>query len=212
MPERSLLHWHSVDSLYNFSWRALIAHCPQELASTVTGKATEGGVNWHNCSWLATLESTHICQYLWNNPLWHSAKRCQYDVDGRVFYKIQQTKLMEEYYDGAPPVDIHNHIRQDGLSLETVWWTVRWHHRFFTSTLNFGIIKTNKPFQAFNYFQTSGMNTEHSAFANNLELQLIKNPWQSSLLCPQNTPVHEVATANLQHREPCSCCSELQIW
>ena len=39
------------------------------------------------------------------------AKKQRYDVDGKVFYKeVQRTKLAEEYYDGAPAVDIHNHI------------------------------------------------------------------------------------------------------
>ena len=50
------------------------------------------------------------------------AKKRRYDDDGKVFFKeVQCSKLTEEYYEGAPALDIHNHIRQDGLSLETIW-------------------------------------------------------------------------------------------
>ena len=60
----------------------------------------------------------------------------------------------------------------------------------------FGIIETNA-FLAFNYFRTSGQKAEHSTFTHNLAMQLIKNPWQCSALCP---PLHmsnqEVATTS----------------
>ena len=117
------------------------------------------------------------------------AKKRRYDEDGKIFYKeVQRTKLAEEYYDGAPAVDIHNHIRQDGLSLESVWRTERWYHRFFAAM--FGIIETNA-FLAFNYFRISGQKAAHSAFTCNLAMQLIKNPWQNVEMCSQTQPTHQ---------------------
>ena len=73
-----------------------------------------------------------------------------------------------------------------------LWRTERWHHRFFAAM--FGIIETNA-FLAFNYFRTSGQKAEHSAFTHNLALQIIKNPWQSTV--PYAPAQHEeVALAN----------------
>ena len=87
--------------------------------------------------------------------------------------------LVEEYYNGAPVLDIHDHTRHDDLSLETVWLTERWHHCFFAAMI--GIIETNA-FLTFNYFRTSEQKAEHSAFMHNFALQLIKTPRQGMLL------------------------------
>ena len=177
-----------------FPLKALGVHCPLERGSTVTATAVEDGIDIIAHGWrdrkvhrfVSTCGTT-----LQGTP----AKKRRYDDDGKVFFKeVQRTKLAEEYYDGAPALDIHNHIRQDGLSLETIWRTERWHHRFFAAM--FGIIETNA-FLAFNYFRTSGQKAEHSAFTHNIALQLIKNPWQSMLLSPEIPPIHQnVATTN----------------
>ena len=176
-----------------FPLKSLVAHCPQECGSTVTGTATEDGIEIIAHGWRDRKVHTFVSTCgttLSGTP----AKKRRYDADGKVSYKeVQRTKLAEEYYDGAPALDVHNHIRQDGISLETVWRTDRWHHRFFASM--FGIIETNA-FLAFNYFRSSGQKAEHSAFTCNLALQLIKNPWQSTVLCPQITPAQEVTTTN----------------
>ena len=171
-----------------FPLMTLITQCPQERGSSITMTATE--------------EGTDIIAYGWRDKKVHTfvstcsttlsgspAKKRRYVEDGKIFYKeVQRTKLAEEYYDGAPAVDIHNHIRQDGLSLESFWRTERWHHRFFAAM--FGIIETNT-FLAFNFFRTSGQKAEHSAFTCNLAMQLIKNPWQNVEMCSQTQPTHQ---------------------
>ena len=173
----------------NFPLSVLSANCPLERGSTVTGTATGDGIDIIAHGWRDKKVHTFVST-CGTTLIGTPAKKRRYDTDGKVFYKeVQWTKLVEEYYDGAPAVDIHNHIRQDGLSLETVWRTERWHHRFFAAM--FGIIETNA-FLAFNYFRTSGQKVEHSAFTHNLALQLIKNPWQSTV--PYAPAQHEEVT------------------
>ena len=104
--------------------------------------------------------------------------------------------MIEKYFNGAPAVDIHNHVRQDGLSLETVWRTDRWHHHFYASM--FGIIDTNA-FLAFNYFRTCGQKAEHSYFTGELALQLIRNPWLSTISASPAQPTSQTASSGGNH-------------
>jgi len=71
------------------------------------------------------------------------SRKKRYDSDGNIVVKeVPRPKIVEEYFDGTPSIDIHNHIRQSGLALEQVWNTKRWQNRIFASI--FGIIETNK--------------------------------------------------------------------
>lgn len=102
------------------------------------------------------------------------AKKKRTDETGRPIIKeVPRPKLVEEYFDGAPAIDIHNHIRQSGLALEVAWNTQKWHHRMFASL--FGIIEANA-YLALRYFKRD-FSMKHSEFTEALALQLIKNPW-----------------------------------
>ena len=71
-----------------------------------------------------------------------AARKRRIDDDGHVFYKtVKRPKLVEDYSDGAPALDIHNHLCQDGLALESPWGTHKGYHRVYASLL--GIIETN---------------------------------------------------------------------
>ena len=104
--------------------------------------------------------------------------------------------MIEDYFDNAPAVDIHNHDRQDGLSLETVWRTDRWHHCLYASM--FSIIETNA-FLAFNYFRTCGQKAKHSYFTGKLALQLIRNPWLSTIPASPAQPTSQTASGTGNH-------------
>ena len=81
-----------------------------------------------------------------------------------VFYKtLKWPKLVEEYHDAAPALDIHNHLCQDGLALESAWGIHKWYHRVYASLL--GIIETNAyVYLAHNYFQSQIQETSHVDF------------------------------------------------
>ncbi|CAG9822188.1 unnamed protein product [Phaedon cochleariae] len=101
------------------------------------------------------------------------AKKKRTDATGETTIKeVPRTQLVQEYFDGAPAIDIHNHIRQSGLALEDVWNTQRWEHRMFSSI--FGIIETNA-FLSYKYFK-GDQSIKHSDFTEALALQLINNP------------------------------------
>ena len=67
----------------------------------------------------------------------HPHKKKPYHVseDGKsseAFFKtVKRHKLVEEYFDSAGKIDIHNHLRQGSLALEVAWGTKKWYHRFF---------------------------------------------------------------------------------
>jgi hypothetical protein len=104
-------------------------------------------------------------------------KKRRTDESGRIIIKeVPRPKIVEEYFDGAPSIDIHNHIRQSGLALEEVWNTQKWHHRMFASL--FGIIETNASL-AFKYFRKD-TTIKHSHFTESLALQLIHNTWDNN--------------------------------
>jgi hypothetical protein len=44
---------------------------------------------------------------------------------------IPRPKYVEKYYNACGAVDIWNHFRQGGESLEDVWNTMDWRHRIF---------------------------------------------------------------------------------
>ncbi|KAJ8897576.1 hypothetical protein PR048_002925 [Dryococelus australis] len=61
--------------------------------------------------WERTCSSTHS-----GEPI----KKKRVDGDGNIYFKeIGRPKLVEEYHMGPSAIEVHNHIRQDGLSLET---------------------------------------------------------------------------------------------
>lgn len=76
------------------------------------------------------------------NP--HQKKRLRVSPTGEteVYYKqVQQPRIVELYFAGAPAVDVHNHYRQGGLALEKCLQTKTWWMRVFCTML--GIIETD---------------------------------------------------------------------
>ena len=54
--------------------------------------------------------------------------------------KVKRPAVVEQYFDGANAIDIHNHLRQGGLELERHWQTQTWWHRNFATII--GICET----------------------------------------------------------------------
>jgi hypothetical protein len=50
--------------------------------------------------------------------------QCKTDNEGHSYsYEVPRIQFVQEYFEGAPAIDVHNHIRQAGLALEQVWNT-----------------------------------------------------------------------------------------
>lgn len=59
------------------------------------------------------------------------------------YYKeVKQPSVVEQYFNAANTIDIHNHYRQGGLQLERRWHTHTWWHRNFATLI--GICETKK--------------------------------------------------------------------
>ncbi|CAG4969696.1 unnamed protein product [Parnassius apollo] len=52
------------------------------------------------------------------------SRKRRWDDEGNLFFReVARPKLIQQYFDGAAAIDIHNHIRQNGLALEKAWGT-----------------------------------------------------------------------------------------
>ena len=74
---------------------------------------------------------------------------------------VNRSKLVEEYFDSASVIDINNHVRQGGLSLETAWKTQNWSSRVISIIL--GIIETDA-YLMWKHFHPDGRNWDHASF------------------------------------------------
>lgn len=166
----------------NYPIKELRERCPETRGQFAVATTTvNNNINLTGLSWRDKKVHTFVSTCgttLEGQP----AKKKRTDENGAYIIKeVPRPHLVEEYFEGAPAVDIHNHIRQSGLALEEVWNTQRWHHRIYASVL--GIIETNA-FLAFKYFKRDA-SSKHSDFTEALALQLINNPWVAE------TPVQE---------------------
>ncbi|XP_051167804.1 uncharacterized protein LOC127285709 [Leptopilina boulardi] len=149
------------------------ARCPKKSGKKAVATATVNGTDLTCVAWKDKKVFTFIgsCGTTLNGE---PAKKNRIDADGNVAIKIvPRPKIVEEYFDGAPAIDIHNHIRQSGLALENSWSTQQWHHRMFASL--FGIIEANA-YLAFKFFKKE-KSLKHSTFVEALSQQLFNNQW-----------------------------------
>ncbi|KAL5490747.1 hypothetical protein EMCRGX_G015926 [Ephydatia muelleri] len=135
----------------------------------------------------------------------HTKKRYRVSEDGEsseIFYKtVKRPKLVEEYFDSASKIDVHNHLRQGSLALEEAWGTRKWHHRVFASIL--GMVEVDA-FLLYSALHLDGKSMEHRTFTERLALSLITNtygvpvsPHTRSLRSPQQSESASTDTAHL---------------
>lgn len=149
----------------NFPLKKLTEKTPSKGSSLIAvGKSNN--IDLYVISWRDRKLHTFVSSCGTSLPGTPARKR-RYDHCGTVRFKeISRPKIVETYFDGAPSIDIHNHIRQSGLALEQVWKTHKWTHRIFASLL--GVIETNT-FLAFNYFiKPENEKLDHDTFTTNL--------------------------------------------
>lgn len=86
---------------------------------------------------------------------------------------MKRPAVVEQYFDGANAIDIHNHLRQGGLELEWHWQTQTCWHRNFATII--GICETDAflTFQRFHPNKTLTNNLSHREFTERLSLQLL---------------------------------------
>lgn len=146
--------------------------CPQGKGEFVSATTTIDSVKLTCLAWRDKKIHTFVSTCSTTLP-GEPVRKKRYDDEGNIVIKeVTRPKMVEEYFEGAPSIDIHNHIRQSGLALERVWNTQRWQHRMFASL--FGIIETNA-YLAYKYFKKEP-NLNHTDFTEQLALQLINHP------------------------------------
>ncbi|CAG4997474.1 unnamed protein product [Parnassius apollo] len=116
------------------------------------------------------------------------SRKRRWDDEGNLFFReVARPKLVQRYFDDAAAIDIHNHIRQDGLALEKAWGTHEWEHRVYASVL--GIIETNVYLIFNNFFRAEHDQVSHTWFTTNLVFALTKNDVNN--LQENEPPPHE---------------------
>ena len=82
----------------------------------------------------------------------------------------KRPKVVEDYIESAKVVDVHNHARQAGLSLETAWNTQRCDHRVLSTLL--GIIETDAHHMWY-AFHPQGKSWSHADFTEGIAEALL---------------------------------------
>lgn len=133
------------------------------------------------------------------------AKKKRWDEHGNTFYKsVKRPQLYESYFDGSASIDVHNHLRQDGLALENAWKTQSWEHRIIASLL--GIIETNA-YLAFQHFGDGDENSSHTDFTEMLAREMIFGK------CPtpeQNVSIDDDGPTNQHFIQPLASIDDRQ--
>ncbi|KAJ3659781.1 hypothetical protein Zmor_011453 [Zophobas morio] len=175
----------------NYPSKIIKSKCPEEKGRYATATAEINNTKLIALAWRDRKVHTFIgsCGTTIDGE---PCKKRRFDEEGNLYYKsVKRPKLVQTYFDGAPAIDIHNHIRQSGLSLETVWNTQNWEHRMYASL--FGIIETNA-FLAYNYFASK--NVDHQTFTENLAIQLINGPTEKRNVDRHQSLPHELDVSN----------------
>ena len=90
--------------------------------------------------------------------------------------ETKRPKVVEEYFDAAKVIDVHNHMRQGGLALEEAWATKSWEHRLASTLI--GMIETDA-FLAMKHFQPHCNDIDHADFTEELAFQLLTNDFDN---------------------------------
>lgn len=171
----------------NYPIKQSVLRCPIDKGNFVSAIAKSEDVDLICVAWRDRKVHTFVGTCGTTLP-GEPCKKKRFDEDGKAYIKeVPRPKLVEDYFSGAPAIDVHNHIRQDGLAIESVWQTQQWHHRMFACI--FGIMETNA-FLSFNWQRPNNEKISHSKFTEALALQLINN----TLSVPANTRNSENVT------------------
>ena len=84
-----------------------------------------------------------------------------------VYQYTKRTRLVHDYFAAASVIDINNHARQSGLTLETAWVTQHWDHRVISTIL--GIIA----FHMWQHFHPQGKDYSHADFTEEVAYHLL---------------------------------------
>ena len=159
------------DGAHSLPVEAPVSMCPSPKGRFVSATAQRDGIALNAVAWRDRKVHSFVSTCgttLAVDP----AKKKRYDDNLKLYFKtVDRPKLVAMYHDGAPSIDVHNHLRQDGLALEQVWRTDTWHHRVYASV--FGIMETNA-YLAFSHFCCGLDKITHSAFTTRLAEQLIR--------------------------------------
>jgi len=95
--------------------------------------------------------------------------------------EVPRSKLVQDYFDAAPAIDVHKHYRQSGLALEEARGTKTWRCwvRAFTDVL--GIVHTNS-YLAYFQFHPNGKNRTFADFTHDLAYELLTDYFDRSTL------------------------------
>ncbi|CAG4996824.1 unnamed protein product [Parnassius apollo] len=173
----------------------MAAKCPTHKRAFVVSTAEKDSVQLIACAWKDKKTHTFVASCETTLPGLPSRKRRLNDEGNLFFREVARPKLVQQYFDGAASIDIHNNIRQDGLALEKAWGTHKWEHRIYASVL--GIIETNAYLIFNNFFRAEHDQVSHRWFTTNLVLALTKN--DANNLQENEPPPHENIPYSREH-------------
>ena len=120
----------------------------------------------------------------WNHTLPvddHQKKRWRLNPDTglseNITRSVPRTQMIKSYFEAACAIDIHNHLRQDGLALERTVGTHEWWFRCLCTII--GFIEVDA-FKAYCYFNRHATPPKHQDFIENLAIILLSNRYDGA--------------------------------
>ena len=100
-----------------------------------------------------------------------------------ITHTVPRTQMIKSYFEAACAIDVHNHLRQDGLGMENAIETSNWWFRLMCTIL--GMIEVDT-FKKFCHFNRHVQVPSHRNFIERLVIMLLTN---SKGGAPEPTPV-----------------------
>ena len=101
---------------------------------------------------------------------WREVESEEHEGTEVDFHYTKRPTLVGHYFDSAKIIDVHNHARQSGLSLETAWATQQWDHSVLSTLL--GIIETDA-YHMWYSFHPKGKKRLHADFTEDIAEALL---------------------------------------
>ena len=95
-----------------------------------------------------------------------------------IIRTVPRTQMIKSYFEAACAIDVHNHLRQDGLALECTVRTHDWWFRCLCTII--GMIEVDA-FKAYSYFNEHKCTPKYQEFVEKLAIPLLTKKYEGSV-------------------------------
>ena len=154
----------------------------QERGDHIVALAQEEGVKMLAVGWADKKRKCLVSTYgntLPGNPHMKRRWKAAGNREETYYKEVKRPKIIEDYFNAACKIDVHNHLRQGSLSIETALRTHRWDIRLYSTILGIVVVDS---YLAYSHFEKFGKRNHASlrSFQEELITAILANDLGSS--------------------------------